>query len=314
MQTNRFWIGHAVCTTMVCCLGVMAGTVNADIYGLGPGGGDSQYAWARATVPAAEDEKLEPELAEADSTCWFNWIPGYQDIEAHAKGEILADTQGRNKAWCRVTHRDTTNEYGGGLACGADVETFTPFVFTSDSMNPGESFTVNMDVAVDGLLQANEGGTLLDMESSAHVETLIAVVRRSDETAVVQVAGEAYWTSVYGDNGVYYTLDALDMLENACTTQDDVCTVNYADTLTFEAEIGEEYWFYFDLSTGVSASGWPDDYTGPLDTLALADFYNTSSYDISTSADADFQVVPEPATLALLSVGGLALIRRRRWI
>jgi len=309
MPARNSILARVFCAAALCAV---AATAKADVDGLGPGGGDSQYAWARATVPAAEEEMLAPELAEADSTCWFSWIPGYQDIEAHAKGEILADTQGQNKAWCRVTHRDTTNEYGGGLACGADVETFTPFVFTSDSMNPGEPFTVNMDVAIDGFLQANEGGNLLGMESGAHVETLIAIVRQSDDAAVLEVEGEAYWTSIYGDSGVYYTLDAVDMLENACTTQDDVCTVSYADTLTFEAEIGEEYWFYFDLATGVSASGWPDGYSGPLDTLALADFYNTSSYDISTSADADFQVLPEPGTLGLLALGTLAMVRRRR--
>ncbi len=313
MQTDRFWVGRVICATMlpiVVC--VVAVTAKADTQGLGPGGGDFQYAWARATVPGAEDEMLAPDLAEADSTCPFGWIPDNNTIEAHAKGEILADTQGRNKAWCRVTHRDTNNDYGGGLACGADVETFTPFTFASDTISPGESFTVNMDVSIDGILQANEGGNLVGMETEAHVETLIAIIRKSDETGILGAQGEVYWTSIHGDDGVYYTLDAVDMLENAATTEDETCTVSYADTLTFEAEIGEEYWFYFDLATGVSASDWPDGYTGPLDTLAVADFYDTSSYAITTSADAELQVIPEPATLALLAVGGVAMIRRRR--
>jgi len=287
---------------------------NGDDYGIGPGGGQSQYAWARATVPAAADEDDGPTVADANSVCWFTWVPTYTQIEAHAYGEVVADNQGLNKAWCRVTHRDTTNEFGGGLACGADVETFTPFTFTSGILDPGAVVNVELDVAVDGTLRANEGGTADGMVTQSHVSTLIGIIRKSDDMTVLEVEGEAYWESTYHDaGGVTYALDAVDMLENACTIDGDTVTVAYQDTLAFQAEVDAEYWFYFDLATGVSCSGWADGYAGPLTTLAVADFYNTSTYELTaTTGGADFEVLPEPATLALLGLGALATLRRRR--
>ena len=69
-------LARVFCAAALCAV---AATAKADVDGLGPGGGDSQYTWARATVPAAEDEMLDPELAEANSTCWFSWIPNYSN-------------------------------------------------------------------------------------------------------------------------------------------------------------------------------------------------------------------------------------------
>ncbi|MHC4912760.1 MAG: PEP-CTERM sorting domain-containing protein, partial [Planctomycetota bacterium] len=54
---------------------------------------------------------------------------------------------------------------------------------------------------------------------------------------------------------------------------------------------------------------------------ARADFSNSGSYTFAgaedplnsgTMLDVDFQIVPEPATIAFLSLGSLALLRKRR--
>jgi len=310
MLTKASFLYRAFCAAAVCVF--LTSTASADHYGYGLGGADYQYAWARAGVPEAADEMEASVLATADVASWFVWIPDYEQIEAHAQGEILADGMGRNKAWCRVNHRDTTNEFGGGLECTACAETFTPFTFTSSSLNPGEVISVSLDVVIDGFLLANEGGDLLGMETEASVEVLIAVIRKSDDSPIVEVDGEVSWLSGYGSSGEYYTLDAIDALENACTVLDDVCSVDYQDTLMFDVVIGEEYWFFFDLATGAGSTGWPDSYEGPLETLAIADFYNTSSYELTTSADATFVVLPEPGAMLLLVAGGLVAMRRRR--
>ena len=283
-------------------------------YGNGLGGADYQYAWARATGPAFSDEDDDPVYATADGSCWFSWLTDHEQIESHALGQVVANNQGINKAWCSVNQRDFASPEGGGLECGADVETFTPFRFTSEALNPGDTITVDLTVSVDGSLLAHEGGTAADMQSHAHVGVLIGILEMPSEQVIFEQEGDAYWYSTYNGSDIDYTLDAAGFLASACTMAGDTCTVSYTDTLTFEAKVDQIYWFYFDLATGVSCSDIPEGYDDNLTTLATSDFYHTSSYSLTTLDDADFVVVPEPTSVALLGFGGiLSLIGLARW-
>ena len=276
--------------------------------GDGPGGyGNDPYAWIHAGSYETEETVL---FDEASS----NWTWGASPIigSAYCLGDIREGQAGTAKASSQINYHDP---YGtGSLSIGGDVETWKPFLVTSGSLSLGTQVAVTLAVGYEGTLQALEGveGKYSYSRASGAV-TLYAddgsvLGARSGQAEVEceMLDGEWEFISEATGNWTGLLVQGTDGLGRA------IYSLDYEDQITFTAVVGDRYWLYFDLATSTNSSsgsalGWEDSTT-----YAKADFASTATYLLSSNSDVQFQIVPEPATLGLLALGGLALVRRRR--
>jgi hypothetical protein len=118
------------------------------------------------------------------------------------------------------------------------------------------------------------------------------------------------------DGGVYAS-----PFPSAVTAAAGVVTGNLGD-LGSTTSFDDGYFIGWEISVGETGQGalvsatWSVEYTGyavgPLFTSQVIDLYNYGVSYETPVAQATVNFIPEPMTLALLGLGGLGLIRRRR--
>lgn len=284
-------------------------------------------------VQACGDEDEGPFYAEADNN--FFLLP---DSEGHALGDLTNPAAGLAKAVCWLTGHDPY--MGNWLSVGADVTTEKPFKVESETLADGTPVSVDLQVRYDGSLQAYENNMIvgpLEEFTSAYASCLVEI-EAAGGAVLASAEGEAEVRSYYvGENGGGYEYfatalngdggfvteaedwgawDGLLVADPGAGRDELRYLLDYSNTLTFDAVVGGEYVLYFDLATGVKTSdGYDSGVHGASDAFAQADFWNTGSYQLTATqagTDISFKMAPEPATMALLGLGALALVRRRR--
>lgn len=288
--------------TTLLCAAFAAILVFGSTAWAGPGGrGNDPYVWVHAGNYRTLEEDLP--LTEEHGEDW-TWYPGCPVIgSAYAYGDIATSQYGTAKAKCSLNYHDP---FGiETLSIGADVETWKPFVITSATLPAGTPITARVGISYTGSLEVLEKMAGKTSEAYASFEVTLydkheAELGVLDGTAtVVGDASNVYTTTITGD------------WVGKLTQSGTAFNLDYADVITFPAVVGDKYWLYFDLATSCWSSegsnlGWDNSKT-----YASANFADTATYTLSSTADVNFVTVPEPATLALLAAGGLGLLRRR---
>ena len=295
--------------TLVIC-GVAALVLGGAEAGADPGGyGSFPYASIRAGAYETPDTPLV--LFDEET---YTWQWGGPEIvgTAYALGDITTAESCLAKARSTLNYHDPFGS--GGLSIVTDVETWKPFVVTSTvPADLGTLRQIKLDLAYSGTLEVVEG--MPDNSSMADVEggmTLYA----DDGSVIASRAGEADVEGFLDASGTNPSWTSSTMGCWAGLLTDDGSghfTLNYAEQIVFDAVVGDRYWLYYELSTGSeSGAGTGAGWAGSA-TLAEADFSSTGTYLLSCDdPNIGFVVVPEPATMALLVLGGLAVLRRRR--
>jgi len=174
-----------------------------------------------------------------------------------------------------------------------------------------------IDLHYSGNLQIIE--EIQDLSSFVRVSGLTTIYNNDGDVEDSRY-GVARVESGWGDQGVFYTPTATGAWSDsllASTGTAGLYTLNYTDTLTINALVGDTFWMYFDLalsSTSNTGSGVGWNNSG---TYAAAMFGQTATYSFwSDNEQVMFQSgapVPEPGTVALLGIGlaGLFALRKR---
>jgi len=283
-------------------MGVSTLTTYAD----GPGGhGDDPYAWIRAGGYESQENTLFDEAS-------FDWTWGTSPVvgSAYALGDIRSSDSAIAKARSVLYYHDP---YGSGkLSIGADVETYRPFLVSSTSLAPGTTVSVSLTIHYDGTLQALEG---TEEKYSYARATGAMTLYDSLGSLLSSRMGRAEVECELVDGEMEFSTETLGawqgLLTKSSNARGDLYVLHYEDQISFTATVGSVYWLYFDLATSATSSSGDGSGWGQQ-TFAMVDFSNTGTYTLSSSDDVAFVTVPEPSSLLLVVLGGLAVLRQRR--
>ncbi len=269
--------------------------------------GNEPYAWIEAGSYETEEKVLFDEAT-------FDWTWGPSPVvgSAYSLADIRQGESGTTKARSTIYYHDP---YGSeSLSIAAAAETWKPFVVASDTLPAGTPVNVTLSISYTGTLQALE--SVPDKYAYASAE---GSMKLFDNTSALLASrsGEAeVECELIGDQWEFIT-EAIGAWEGLLTEKTDlnnhpIYELAYTEDIVFNAIIGETYWLWFDLGTRANSSagsnlGWENSQT-----FAEADFSNTGSYLLSSPADVRFVIVPEPLTIGMLMLAGLAVLRRCR--
>lgn len=288
------------CIILAVAIIVFNSSARADF--LGPGGyGNDPYAWIHAGSYESDEEELVL-TDEANS----DWTFGATLVgDAYAYGDISQSATGTAKACSTMYYHDP---FGSGpLSIGADVETWKPFVILpgNSGLSEGETTTVTLTISYHGQFQVyiQTAGKAADARGSFAV-----TLYDSLGTVLDQIDGDAKITGLSdGSHEAEVTGDWVGHL----TGSGNNYAISYGDTISFTGAVGSTYWLYFDLATSAWTYGGGGGFAGN-ETLAQSDFASTATYELGSESGVEFQIVPEPMTIGLLSASSLGLLWKRR--
>jgi hypothetical protein len=182
------------------------------------------------------------------------------------------------------------------LVATAQASHTTHWLLSSETLENGMEVSIIVDLTFEGQLWAYQGGQPWSSASASfsfNDTDLYEASGKNSRGSSIEETGA--WIGDFTKSGNTYSLDTT-------------------DTITFNAFLGDTIELSLFLETQAYVpKAW--------ESGSRADFSDSAYYTIvgaqdpldpGTMLDVNLEIVPEPATLILLGLGGLALLRKRR--
>lgn len=230
------------------------------------------------------------------------WAHDQPDGYWYARAEGLVSPDIAQSQWKAIVQADNrvANSAGYQTDVGAFCSQSLPwYVAPVGTSNLGLPTQVNLSLTFDGTLRI---GPTSDPTTRVLFDAGLSV---SSPGNWADLADQMHGASLSPTTGLTITsgMDGATIVDQSAngTLQ---YYVQHTANVSFEALTGQTIWVDFFVQPLIASD------TG-IGLNASADFFNTATYQLSSN-DAEFELVPEPCTMTLIGLAGLALLRRRR--
>ncbi len=225
---------------------------------------------------------LIPAEAHALAEHPTEWYNGSSDAQATIGGSVKA------YSYAYGANHET-------ISATANALSTAEWLISSNTLPLGTSINILMDISFNGRLGSDPySSPYAAASASFSVDAFSLYEATGNYSSGSTLNSSGAWVGDFIKSGWYYILDTT-------------------DRIAFEAVVGQTLEVTLSLGTDVYV---PD----ASESGARADFYDSGQYaffgaedplDPGTMLDVTFEMVPEPATLLLLGLGSLGLIKRR---
>lgn len=230
------------------------------------------------------------------------WTYDQPDGFWKARAEAIVAPDIAQSQWKAVVQADNRQANGPGYHTDLGAFCFQGLpwdVQPGPGVQPGTMVDVNFSFTFDGTLRV---GPTCAPTDTALFDASLAV---SSNGGFGDLANEMHGAELSLQDGLVVTngLGGATLLDQSAGGAMQYY-IQHTVNASFQAIAGEAVWVDFAIQPIIMSE------TG-IGLDALADFYNTATYQL-TSEDANFVLLPEPTALSLLGMGGLVALRRRR--